>query len=285
MIHTIRVPGIITGLLASLLAQAAWSQQPQVTKLYERGVNAYFAGRSGDAETALSEAIQWNSQDPRAYYFRALTLLRQGRSDEARGDMLTGAMFEAQAPRRFAVGAALERVQGSERLMLERYRRDARRDAIAQASGPHSALPLATPTTFVQPEPDEAVIRQHRVVPLEELLRPEGPRPIAVEAPATPAPLPPQKAPEKSSPPSTFAPPTVSVPPAPAPAVTPATPPAHPAANPFEDDSSKQPPAAPAPPTATPATPPQPAPSQPAPAAKPQATPPAAADEDNPFGG
>lgn len=285
MIHTIRVSSVITGLLASLLAQAAWSQQAQVAKLYERGVNAYYAGRSGDAEAALSEAIQWNSQDPRAYYFRALTLLRQGRSDEARGDMLTGAMLEAQSPRHFAVGAALERVQGSERLMLERYRRDARRDAIVQVSGPHPALPMATPTTFVQPEPDAAVIRQHRVVPLEELLRPEGPRPIAVEAPATAAPLPPQKAPEKLSPPSTFAPSAESAAVAPAPAATPATPPAPPTVNPFEDDSSKQPAAAPPPPTATPATPPQPAPSQPAPAAKPQATPPAAADEDNPFGG
>ncbi len=285
MIHNLRAVGIVLGFLIACLAQSAWCQQPQGGMLYDRGVNAYFAGRSSEAEAALSEAIQWNPQDPRAYYFRALTLLRQGRSDEARGDMLTGAMLEAQSPRHFAIGAALERVQGSERLMLERYRRDARRDAVVQATATIPTAPVAAPATFVQPEPDAAVLRQHRVVPLEELLRPEGPHAVAVEAPTTATPVPPQKAPEKSPPPTTFAPRTTSPLPTPPSAAPPATPPPPVAGNPFEDDTSKQQPAAaPAPPSATPATPPQPAPSQSAPAAKPSATPPAPAPEDNPFG-
>lgn len=284
MFHTNRISGIITGLLVALSAQSAHCQQPQVGKLYDRGVNAYFAGRGSDAEAALSEAIQWNPQDPRAYYFRALALLRQGRSDEARGDMLTGAMLEAQAPRHYAVGAALERVQGSERLMLERYRRDARSNAVSQANGPTPTVQVVTPTTFAQPEPDAAVIRQHRVVPLEELLRPNGPQSVAAEAPAA-TPLTLQKAPEKASPPSTFAPTPGTASSVPIQTPPPAVPRIPAANNPFEDDASKQPAAAPAPPTATPVTPPQSAPPQPAPPAKPQPKPPAPAEDDNPFGG
>ncbi len=283
MNRNIRVTGITAGFLASLV-QSAWSQQPSVGKPYERGVNAYFAGRTSDAEAALYEAIQSNPQDPRTYYFRALSLLRQGRSDEARGDMLTGAMLEAQAPRHFAVGSALERIQGRERLMLEQFRRDARRDARVQASGANPITPIVTPTTFVQPEPDAAVIRQHRVVPLEELLRPEGPRPVVESAPAPHSPASPPKGPEKSPSPSTSALPPDGSPATPSPTATPAVPPSPPTGNPFEDDSSKQPAAAPAPPSASPATPPQPAPSQPTPAVKPSTTPPAA-EEENPFGG
>ena len=59
---------------------------------YGEGVHAYFAGNSQQAEAALSQAMVLNSQDPRIYYFRALSLLRQGRTAEARGDMLVGAL-------------------------------------------------------------------------------------------------------------------------------------------------------------------------------------------------
>jgi hypothetical protein len=254
--------------MACWSAPFAWSQQLRAGSLYEQGVNAYFAGRGSEAEAALSEVIQWNPQDPRAYYFRALSLLRQGRSDEARGDMHTGASLEAQAPHRYGVGAALERVQGGSRLMLEKYRRDAHRDVVVQASVTGSQLSAVVPTTFVQPEPDAAVIRERRIVPLEELLRPEGPRAIAEEPPAV-APVPTQNSAGRSAAPEK---------------VTPAAPPAPAAGNPFEDDSANQPAVTPAPPAATPAAPAQPAPPQPAPAAKPEVAPPAEAEE-NPFGG
>ncbi len=54
-----------------LLASSLFAEEPQPAKLYEQGVNAYFGGRSCQADALLSEAIQWNSQDPLAYYFRA----------------------------------------------------------------------------------------------------------------------------------------------------------------------------------------------------------------------
>lgn len=274
MIHPLRVVSLIAGLMTWWSVPLAWAQQPHVGKFYEQGVNAYFAGRLGVAEGLLSEFLQANSQDPRAYYFRALCLLRQGRLDEARGDMLTGAMFEAQAPQRYAVGAALERVQGGNRLTLERYRRAARRDGLVQVSGIsiEPAVPLTSPATFAPPEPDTAVIRQHTMVPLEELLRPEGPRAIADEAPPTHEPVPPQQ-PGSS---------TKASPVAPRPAPPSVAPPK--TGNPFADDTAEAPGVAPAAPSAIPAQPPQPVPPQPAPPpATPPNTPPAEVEE-NPFG-
>ncbi len=171
----------------------AWAQEPQVAKLYNQGVDAYFGGRTCQAEALLSEAIQWNSQDPRAYYFRAFSLLRQGHVAEARGDMLVGAMLEAQSPHRYAVGSALERIQGSDRLMLERFRCNARRNVVLQTSAteqlpPHARTPR--PQTFNKSE--SSVLRENRIVPLEELLRPGGPRSIVEEPTSTSPPIPPQ---------------------------------------------------------------------------------------------
>lgn len=274
MIHIHRFSGILNGLMVCCAAQLAWCQQPPAGKLYEQGVNAYFAGRCGEAEAALSEAIQWNSQDPRAYYFRALSLLRQGRIDEARGDLLTGATLEAQAPHRYGVGTALERVQGGNRRLLEKYRREARRDVVVQASATSVQPPIVAPSTFMAPEPDAAVIRQHRVVPLEELLRPEGPRAITPERAASASAASPQESTGKSPAPAKVAPAVPALPEGKT-----AAPPATAASNPFEDDSTKTPAETPAPKAVTPATP-----TQPVPPAKPEAAPPTEVEE-NPFGG
>jgi hypothetical protein len=105
-------------------------------------------------------------------------------------------------------------------------------------------------------EGEANVLRERRVVPLEELLRPGGPQTVTVEPPAQTPVVPPQNN-------------------APA-ANTAAQPEAEPAAapdNPFGDDA-----AAPA----TESTPPIPPQENPTPATPPQ-TPPASEDE-NPFG-
>jgi len=143
--------------------------------LYSQGVHAYFAGRSSEGELLLSRAMELASQDPRIYYYRALCLLRLGRSDQARGDMMVGAALEAERVNRYAIGKALERVQGSDRLLLERYRRQARSHVAADSTevsrrrrGPVSA-------------DDTAAIREPVVVPLDELLRPKGPRSLTAQ--------------------------------------------------------------------------------------------------------
>jgi hypothetical protein len=223
----------------SLAAASASAQGLPHANYYEMGVGAYFAGHSCEAEQALSLAIQANAHDPRAYYFRAFSLLRQGRLDEARGDMMLGAQIEATQPQRYAVGNALERVQGSCRLMLEQYRRRARYEAApAQAGTAQGGI--------IRPGENE-VLRENRTVPIEELLRPEGPRAVIVQ-PTDEAPMTPPQ-------PNVAAPPVV--PPQPAEKV-----------DPFGDDAAKAD-APEAPKTTTPEAP--------------KATPPVPPQDENPF--
>lgn len=95
--------------------------------LYAQGVQAYFAGNSHRADTLLSEALAQNARDPRAYYFRGLARLRSGRRYEGEQDLRMGAAIEAgYRGRPLAMGHTLERVQGGDRLLLERIRREAR---------------------------------------------------------------------------------------------------------------------------------------------------------------
>lgn len=219
--------------------------------LFSRGVNAFFADRSAEAEAQLSDAIALNSQDPRLYYFRSLSLLRQGRIAPARGDMQVGAALEAQQPNRFAIGKALERVQGSDRLMLERFRRAVPASNIGAAKVPARIQPFI--------EHDSAVLRESRVIPLDELLRPGGPRSIVAEPSITP-PANPQ------SPDNPAAKPAAASPPKPKAA----------SADPFQDDAE------------SPATNPDVAPAEKSPAPEtpePAAPSSAPADDENPFGG
>ncbi len=173
---------------AAMVPTSLNAQEPSdLSRLYGQGVNAYFAGRSSEAEAHLSQALAIDGEDPRLYYFRALSLLRMGRLEEARGDMMVGANIEVQRPQRFAVGRALERVQGSNRLMLEQYRRQAR----SQAAAVSAQTTPATATTQLQLPPrrqpqqasfnDQAALRQRIVVPLDRLLGPGAPQPLSAD--------------------------------------------------------------------------------------------------------
>jgi tetratricopeptide (TPR) repeat protein len=127
------VVGCAAALAATLCVSTVIAQHPSSgSDLYGRGVDAYFSGSSAEAEQFLGQAIAQLPDDPRPYYFRALALLRAGRSDEARSDMETGAALEARRPKQFAIGMALERVQGSDRLLLEQFRRQGRSAAASQ---------------------------------------------------------------------------------------------------------------------------------------------------------
>ena len=161
---------------------ALGTQQPDplgddFASLYGQGVNAYFAGRTSDAELFLSQALALNPHDPRAYYFRALSLLRLGRLDEARGDMMVGASLEAQRPNRFSVGRALERVQGSHRLTLEQYRRQGR-TLTASTTNTGTMMPEQRQRTVSD---DSYVLRNRIVVPLDRLLDDGGPQPLSAD--------------------------------------------------------------------------------------------------------
>ena len=93
---------------------------------YGDGVHAYFAGDFQRAYEDLTQAIEAGTNDPRAFYFRGLAALRQGRSDEAEADFSAGADRESRGLGGWPVARSLERIQGAERLQLERHRMRAR---------------------------------------------------------------------------------------------------------------------------------------------------------------
>lgn len=93
---------------------------------YGVGVHAYFDGRYEQACENLTQAIEAGSQDPRALYFRGLAERKLGRLDEAEADFSAAAMKEAKAVGDWDVSRSLERVQGGDRLAIERHRFRAR---------------------------------------------------------------------------------------------------------------------------------------------------------------
>jgi len=107
-------------------AAAATGESLPLRAAYGDGVHAYFAGDYERAYEDLSQAIEAGTDDPRAFYFRGLAALRQGRSDEAEADFTTGAERESSRLGTWAVSRSLERVQGPDRLRLERHRMRAR---------------------------------------------------------------------------------------------------------------------------------------------------------------
>ncbi len=116
--------------VAILACPRAMAQEAVLTEFYGSGVHHYFAGNMAAAIADLTVAIQGRTKDPRAYYFRALAEMRLGQQDRAAADLQTGAQLEtADVNQFYPVGKALERVQGSARMSIERYRTVARAEA------------------------------------------------------------------------------------------------------------------------------------------------------------
>src|SRR3954464_9582037 len=144
--------------------------------LYGQGVDAFFSGRSDEAIASLTRSIEANPNDPRAFYFRALAGRRSGDSGGAEDDMKSGAAVESRLPNRYAIGKSLERVQGYDRLALEKYRRTARMKVVTTAK---PIVPVSGQQQLA--DPDAAVLRDRRMVPLDEFMQ-QGP-PMLVPVP------------------------------------------------------------------------------------------------------
>ena len=95
-------------------------QQADALKIYGGTYHHFFEGKYKLVLDALDQAIALDSSDPRYFYFRGLARLRLGQSEEADRDFREGGELERQGA--FGVGAALERIQGRDRLTIERYR-------------------------------------------------------------------------------------------------------------------------------------------------------------------
>ncbi|MEE2639439.1 MAG: hypothetical protein VX768_02320 [Planctomycetota bacterium] len=98
-----------------------------ITELYGQAVHAYFDGSYEEAHKNLTGAIELGTDDPRVYYFRGLAKMKLGRAEEAGKDFEEGGRLEAQGAAQFyPIGRSLERIQGSERAMIEKIRKQAR---------------------------------------------------------------------------------------------------------------------------------------------------------------
>ena len=122
------VMAVLAGLAGGRLAAQPSVDSVPTQAVYGAGVHSFFAGQLGRSYDDLTNAIEAGSRDPRVYYFRGLAALRMGRTDEAEADFTKGAELEADPERLMAVDVArsLERVQGPDRLQLERHRTRAR---------------------------------------------------------------------------------------------------------------------------------------------------------------
>jgi hypothetical protein len=126
MIRKLLIVAIALSVLG-LTAERTKAQDTLLAELYGQGVHAYFAGDYQQAYTLLSEAITQGSRDPRCFYFRGMTQVRMGNSAAAEDDLKKGARLEVTNDvQYYPIARSLERIQGSQRLRLERVRQDAR---------------------------------------------------------------------------------------------------------------------------------------------------------------
>jgi hypothetical protein len=188
--------------LAMLSTASSQAQDGVALQMYGSGVHAYYSQDFATAHEYLTAAIKAGSPDPRCYYFRGLCYLRLGRPEEAKADFVRGAEFERSGSGVYRVGRALERIQGTERAMIEQYRVEARmallqeseaarrtRDDANRQSDRHAmaeSLPAPAPAAVAAPAPAApAPSAPAAGVPFEE---PAKPAPAA--APATTAAMP-----------------------------------------------------------------------------------------------
>lgn len=82
-----------------------------------------------EAHELLTKLVDGGASDSRVYYFRGLARYQLDRVEDARSDFESGARMEATGKSRVDISRALERVQGPARQILEKYRRDAKRQA------------------------------------------------------------------------------------------------------------------------------------------------------------
>ncbi|MEX2171607.1 MAG: hypothetical protein WD851_19975 [Pirellulales bacterium] len=112
----------------------AADRSSSAAEMYSHGVHSYFSGNLNRADVYLYRAAELSPNDPRPYYFRALALLRLGRTGEADDLLRTGAAIEANSnASAYGIGEALQRVQGANRLKLEQFRRAAKLDQANRA--------------------------------------------------------------------------------------------------------------------------------------------------------
>jgi hypothetical protein len=144
------------GLSALLTNASVEAQDVIMLQIYGEGVHDYFAGNYQQAQQRLTQVLDAGSRDPRAYFFRGLAHQRMGFTDAANEDFRIGSELEAKHGGTEIVGRALMRVQGGDRLKLEKYRTEARMALFQQRQRMRRDRFGAQPGSEQQPLPDGA---------------------------------------------------------------------------------------------------------------------------------
>ena len=133
-ISVVCLPGLVP--VCSTLRAA--EENIAVTSSYGAGVHAYYDGNYSAAYDALTASIEAGTMDPRAYYYRGLTAIKLGRTDdEIEGDFAEGSNRETAGRGGISISRSLERIQGRDRMRLEKDRQRAR---VAAAQRDESAI-------------------------------------------------------------------------------------------------------------------------------------------------
>ena len=213
---------IFAFLMVCAVCRTSPAEDQAVAAAYGAGVHGYYAGNYQQSHDTLGRVVAIGTDDPRVYYFRGLAALRLGRRDEAIADFSEGADLEAAGWSIRTVSRSLERVQGPDRLLLERSRTRARlaiaqgqrpagrsmRSAGAALSGPRYSgiggsrrtAPVAdsptSPMPAVEPEPIPSVPPTVTDAGADEPMTTSQPP----TRPTLPTPTPPKRTPPKSAP-------------------------------------------------------------------------------------
>ena len=99
--------------------------------IYGKGVHAFFDQNYEEAVKILSKIEELKTNDPRPYYFMGLAHLRQKHTEQADQYFKQAAQMEysGRALRHYAVPESLRRIQGEERLRIEKVREEERTNA------------------------------------------------------------------------------------------------------------------------------------------------------------
>lgn len=119
----------------------SFSKERTAEDLYGKAVHAFFAKDYAAAKTFLLETEKLGG-DPRPCFFLGLTHWRLGEKDAAESAFKTAARleWESRNARDYDVSGAIARIQGNERLMLEKYRQNAEKTAAEYARTHHEKV-------------------------------------------------------------------------------------------------------------------------------------------------
>ncbi|MCL2744295.1 MAG: hypothetical protein FWE67_10625 [Planctomycetaceae bacterium] len=132
-----------------------FDKEIQAENLYGQGVHVFFSGKYDDAADFFRQAEKLGSQDPRVYFFMALSYLRSQKKELAEETFIKAAQLEleGQRARDYNVSDALKRIQGKERIYLESFRKLAQKDWQSRKSK------LRTELYGKEQRKDEAVLK------------------------------------------------------------------------------------------------------------------------------